>query len=100
MGIRKNVLCFQGGALVRLDLDEKGRAVGKEVKEPAKAKDPVKEPTRGELRDALRKQLKEAGVSFPATAGVDALKAILDKHEKEKAPPEKTEGGTGNQDVI
>ena len=123
MAIRKNQTCFVGGVLVKLDIDEKGRAVGA-ASAPAPAapvaapKAPVKpvcdgkkqaDPGKGPSKQELMAQLKALGISFKATMSSADLTALLPKSPvqepsaKEGGEDGKADGGqggTGNQDVI
>lgn len=88
--VKKNVICFVGGKLQALDLDEKGVPVsgGLSPGEALAAADALHGPTKQELIKAL----KEKGIPFKVTMTSAELSALLEKG------PETN--GTGNQEVI
>lgn len=101
MAIRRNVPCFVGGSLRKVDLDEKGRILGADhVGSAASAPGPAPEMNRNQVMAAL----KAAGIKFKATIKVEEMRDLLAKGAPAPAEPVASLGyeakGTGDEDVI
>ncbi|BCS54777.1 hypothetical protein [Geobacter sp. SVR] len=103
----------KGSWMVECDSSGKVKAGEKDLIPDRPVRAGASQP-KGLTRDDLRKQLKDAGVKFPATAGAPALAELLRTHQEKVAEadfekqsagkssenPDGGAPGVGNQDVI